>query len=171
MNIIEVASVWILDNSPYSLQQNEIVPMLSIQMAIKDKQTVKYYLMTMNDNYHFLPMAKKQRKTSWIKVETCFTTRWSFTSVHWLGSTFIKYKTKIKITVVALRKLASRINLQIYKKNIYYICVVTFKNLVKTTYKFLRYYVILPNKCIHFGFMYSLIIFVNKIIIIFVLRF
>ena len=40
MNIIEVASVWILDNSPYSLQQNEIVPMLSIQMAIKDKQTV-----------------------------------------------------------------------------------------------------------------------------------
>ena len=37
--IIEVASVWRADSSPYSLQQNEIVPILSMQTskAISDK--------------------------------------------------------------------------------------------------------------------------------------
>ena len=37
--IIEVASVWRADSSPYSLQQNETVPILSMQTskAIRDK--------------------------------------------------------------------------------------------------------------------------------------
>ena len=74
MNIMEVASVCRLDSSPYSLQQNETVPMLS--MAINS--------------------VTKERKTICTKVTKN------------VASSFIKFSSKRKTTVVALIKLEMR---------------------------------------------------------------
>ena len=80
MNMMEVASVCRLDSSPYSLQQKETVPMLSMAMS----------------------RVTKERKT----ICTVVTRFWLGSSVQVLA--VIKFNNNRKTTVVALMKFEMR---------------------------------------------------------------